>query len=172
MNETVKTLTSRRSMRHFKKEQLLENELQEVLQAAVNAPTGGNRQSALMVVVQDEKMVRKLSAMNAAVLGKTDIDPFYGAPTVVVVLADTQIPTWKEDGSLVLGNLMNAAYSMGIGSCWIHRAYQVFESEEGKALLKEWGIPETYAGVGHCILGYADGEEREITHRADYIRRV
>ena len=172
MNDTLKTLISRRSMRHFKKEQLLENELQEVLQAGVNAPTGGNRQSALMVVVQDEKMVAKLSAMNAAVLGKTDIDPFYGAPTVVIVLADTRIPTWKEDGSLVLGNLMNAAYSIGIGSCWIHRAYQVFESEEGKALLKEWGIPECYAGVGHCILGYPDGEEREITHREDYIHRV
>ena len=172
MNDTIKTLTSRRSMRQFKKEQLLDSELQEVLQAGMNAPTGGNRQSALMVVVQDEEMVAKLSAMNAEVLGKTGIDPFYGAPTVVVVLADTRIPTWKEDGSLVLGNLMNAAYSVGIGSCWIHRAYQVFETEEGKKLLSKWGIPEEYAGVGHCILGYPDGDERPISHREDYIRRV
>lgn len=170
MNETIHTLTTRRSMRKFKTEPLIDQELDAILAAGMNAPTGGNRQPVRMVAVTKPDMVKKLSAMNAAVLGKPEIDPFYGAPMVIVVLADSSVSgTWKEDGSLVMGNLMNAASSLGIGSCWIHRAYEVFESEEGKALLREWGIPETCCGVGHCILGYPDGDPREITHSDDMI---
>ena len=173
MNETIHSLTQRRSMRRFKNEPLLDQELNAILEAGINAPTGGNRQPVYMAVVRDPVMVKKLSRMNAEVLGKPEADPFYGAPMVIAVLADPAVSgTWKEDGSLVLGNLMNAAWSLGIGSCWIHRAFEVFESAEGKALLREWGIPETCCGVGHCILGYPDGEPREITHRGDTIVQV
>ncbi len=172
MNETCKNLTTRRSVRKFKPDQLLETELQEVLAAGMNAPSGMNRQPAVMVVVQDPEMIRKLSAMNAAVMGKPDIDPFYGAPTVVVVLSDTSAPTWQEDGTLVLGNLMNAAWSMGIGSCWIHRARQVFESEEGRKLLAQWGLSENYAGIGHCLLGYPDMEPKNLPRKSNYVIRV
>ena len=104
-----------------------------------------------MIVVQDKETIAQLSKMNAKVFGKEDMDPFYGAPTVVVVLADKNMPTCVEDGSLVMGNLMNAAYGLGVGSCWIHRAKEEFESEEGKALLKKWGVEGDYIGVGHCI---------------------
>ena len=108
-------------------------------------------QSPIMVAVQDPETIAKLSKMNAAVMGVTS-DPFYGAPTVIVVLADRSRGTYVEDGSLVMGNLMNAAYSIGVDSCWIHRAKEVFESEEGQALLKEWGIGGDYIGIGHCTL--------------------
>ena len=110
-----------------------------------------------MVVLQEKEVIKKYAKMNAAVMGM-DKDPFYGAPTVVIVLADKNRGTCIEDGSLVIGNMMNAAHSLGIGSCWIHRAYQVFESDEGKAMLKEWGIEGEYRGIGNCILGYMDGE--------------
>ena len=109
-------------------------------------------QSPKMVVLQNKEVIQKLSKLNSKVMGK-DIDPFYSAPTVIVVLADKTKNTYLEDGSLVLGNLMNAASSLGIGSCWIHRAKEEFETEEGKELLKEWNISDDYVGIGHCILG-------------------
>lgn len=113
-------------------------------------------QSAKMIVLQDKKTIQKLSKLNASVMGK-DIDPFYSAPTVIAVLADKTKHTYIEDGSLVLGNLMNAAHSLKIGSCWIHRAKEEFETDEGKELLKKWNIPDNYVGIGHCILGYPNG---------------
>ena len=107
-----------------------------------------------MVVVQDPETIRQLFRMNAAVMGGSG-DPFYGAPTVIVVLADKNRGTCVEDGSLVMGNLMNAAASLGVASCWIHRAREVFDTPEGKELLKKWGLSDSYIGVGNCILGYA-----------------
>ena len=102
-----------------------------------------------------------------------DAHPFYGAPVVCVVFADTNVNTWVEDGSLVIGNMMAAAHSLGLGSCWIHRARQEFESAEGKALMKKWGVSENYAGIGHCILGYAAQEPAPAKPRkADFIVRV
>lgn len=154
MNEAIKNMMERRSCRSYKKEQIKDEELELILTAGEWAPTGMGAQSPMMVAVQNPELIGRLSAMNAAVMGTTS-DPFYGAPTVVAVFADTNRATYVEDGSLVLGNLMNAASSIGVGSCWIHRAKEVFGSEEGKALMKEWGVPESYAGVGHCILGYA-----------------
>lgn len=154
MNEAIKNMMDRRSCRSYKEEQIKDEELNLILTAGEWAPNGMGAQSPMMVAVQKPELVKKLSAMNAAVMGSAS-DPFYGAPTVVVVFADANRLTYLEDGSLVLGNLMNAAASLGVGSCWIHRAKQVFESEEGKALMKEWGVPESYVGVGHCILGYA-----------------
>lgn len=150
-------LFERRSIRAYKSEQIKENELDYVLKAGLYAPTGRNFQSTIMVAVQDKELVCRLSKMNAEIMG-VENDPFYGAPTVVIVFADTSRPTHFEDGCLAMGNMLNAAYEMGLGSCWIHRARQMFDSDEGKALMKAWGVPEGYVGIGNCILGYADCE--------------
>lgn len=155
MNETIKTLTTRRSVRSYSKRAVEKELLDEILEAGMYAPCGRGLQSAIMVAVTDSERVYDLSMMNAAVLG-ADSDPFYGAGTVVVVFADSTVNTYVEDGSLVMGNLMNAAHSLGVDSCWIHRAREVFETPEGKALMKKWGIDEKYKGIGNCILGYAD----------------
>lgn len=172
MNEVLKCLKERRSVRKYKKEQISEEQLAQILEAGTYAATGMGMQSPVMVVVQDPAVIAKLSKMNAAVMGVSS-DPFYGAPTVIVVLADRQRGTCVEDGSLVIGNLMNAAYSVGVDSCWIHRAHEVFDSEEGKALLKEWGIEGDYVGVGHCILGYRDCELPQAKPRKEnYVYRV
>lgn len=173
MNEVIRNIESRRSVRAYSPEQIEEEELNLILEAATYAPTGMGMQSPKIVVVQDPGTIRELSKLNAEVMGSTG-DPFYGAPTVVVVLADSTRPTCVEDGSLVLGTMMLAASSIGVGSCWIHRAREVFSSEKGKAYLRKWGLPETYVGVGHCILGYpAKGATKEAKPRkADYIVRV
>ena len=156
MNETIKTMLERKSCRSFKNEQISDDELKLVVDAGLAAPSGRNLQPTIIVAVQDKETIAKLSRINAAVM-ESDSDPFYGAPTVLVVLSK-QTRTGLEDGSLVLGNMLLAAYSIGLGGCWIHRAKQTFETEEGKELLKEWGIEEEVFGVGNCILGYPDGE--------------
>lgn len=153
MNETINTLLTRRSVRRYKPDQVSDELLDTVLNAGQYAASGMNSQNTVLVAVRDSKTREQLSKMNAAVMGSSN-DPFYGAPCVVVVLANTTRGTWVEDGSLVIGNLMAAAHSVGLGSCWIHRAREMFDSDEGKALLKEWGLPETMRGVGNCILGY------------------
>ena len=153
MNETINTLLTRRSVRRYKPDQVSDELLDTVLNAGQYAASGMNSQNTVLVAVRDPETRDQLSKMNAAVMGSSN-DPFYGAPCVVVVLANTTRGTWVEDGSLVIGNLMAAAHSVGLGSCWIHRAREMFDSDEGKALLKEWGLPETMRGVGNCILGY------------------
>lgn len=157
MNDVIKNMIERRSIKKYKDEQIKKEDLELILEAGKYAANGMGMQSPIMVVLQDKEVIKKYAKMNAAVMGM-DKDPFYGAPTVVIVLADKNRGTCIEDGSLVIGNMMNAAHSLGIGSCWIHRAYQVFESDEGKAMLKEWGIEGEYRGIGNCILGYMDGE--------------
>ena len=160
MNDTMKTLIERRSCRSYKADQIKSEELDAVITAGIWAPTGMNRQHTRLVAVTDSETVKKLSEMNAAVMGR-DSDPFYGAPCVIIVFADSDVYTYIEDGSLAMGNMLNAAHSMGLGSCWIHRAKEMFESDEGKALMAEWGIPESYKGVGNCILGYAAAPAQE-----------
>jgi nitroreductase len=172
MNETIKTLLERRSIRKFKPEQIKDDELNAILEAGMYAPSGANQQSALFVVVQDKDTIKKLTAMNAAVL-KKDIDPYYKAPTIVLVFADRSKVTPVEDAALALGNMFNAAASLGIGSCWVHRTKQMFETEAGKDLLKKWGITGDYTGVGSCILGYPDGEHPKAAPRKDnFVIRV
>lgn len=171
MKETLQDLKTRRSCRNFKPGLIKEEELQAILEAGTYAPTGMGKQSPIMVVVQKPELVEKLSKMNAAVMGSTG-DPFYGASTVVVVLANRERPTYLEDGSLVMGNLMNAAHAVGVGSCWIHRAKEVFASEEGQALLKEWGITGDYVGIGHCVLGYEAEVKEAAPRKENYIIRV
>ena len=148
-------LLERRSVRKYRPEQVSDELLDAVLKAGLYAPTAKNNQKPVMVAVRDKETRDLLSKANAAIMG-VETDPFYGAPCVIVVLADPAFPTWIDDGSLVMGNLLNAAHAIGLGSCWINRAREFFDMEEGKALLKKWGIPETYRGVGNCILGYAE----------------
>ena len=156
--EMLNGLKERRSVRAYEPRQIADEELDIILEAGTYAPTGQGLQSPVIVVVQEPGLRNRLARMNAAVMGREG-DPFYGAPTVLIVLADKKRHTYLEDGSLVLGNLMNAAYAVGLGSCWIHRAKEEFETEEGKALLREWGLSEDYVGIGHCILGYAASPE-------------
>ena len=156
MNETMQSILTRRSVRSYKPDMIPEDVLERILKAGTYAATGMGKQSPIIIAVTDKAMRDRLSKMNAAVMG-TDTDPFYGAPVVLVVLADKRIPTYIYDGSLVMGNLMLAAHSEGIASCWIHRAKEEFASEEGKEILKSLGIEGDYEGIGHCILGYAQG---------------
>lgn len=173
MKETLQDIKARRSCRKFLDRQIDDEQLNAILEAGTWAATGRGMQSPIMIVVQDKPTLDTLSKMNAAVLG-VESDPFYGAPTYVIVLADRSRPTWLEDGSLVMGNLMLAAHAVGAASCWIHRAREVFDSEEGKAMLKAWGIEGDYAGVGHCALGYAaeNGEAPAKPRKEGYIVRV
>ena len=152
-NEVIKAMIERRSCRQFKPEQIKDEELQAILEAGKYAATGKGLQSPKMVVIQNPEVIAKLSKWNADIMGVTS-DPFYGAPTVILVLADATRTTAVQDGSLVMGNLMLAAHSIGVASCWINRAKEEFATEEGKALLKQWGIEGDYIGVGHCVLGY------------------
>ena len=131
--------------------------LDAILEAGLYAPSGLNNQKVVMVAVRDKQTRDTLARLNTQIRGVSS-DTFYGAPCVIVVLSDPERDTWVEDGSLVLGNLLNAATALGVGSCWIHRARETFDLPEGKALLKQWGLPETLRGVGNCILGYPAGE--------------
>ena len=173
MNEVLNCLETRRSCRAYRPEQVPEEALQEILRAGLYAPSGMGRQSVKLLVVQDPAAIAALERLNGGVLGSPDAHPFYGAPVVCVVLTDPEVSTCVEDGALVIGNLMLAAHSLGIASCWIHRAREVFASAEGKALLQQWGVEGEWIGIGHCILGYRDCEYPEAKERkADYIVRV
>lgn len=164
MNEVIKTINERRSIRAYRNEQISKEELDTILNAGTYAPSGMGQQASMLVAVQDPTIIAQMSGLNAKVMGM-DLDPFYGAPTVVVVFADSSRITYIEDGSLVIGNMMLAAASIGIDSCWIHRAKETFETEEGKAFKKQWGIPDSYIGIGNCILGYREGDLPEAAER-------
>ena len=160
MNTTMEDLLTRRSIRSYTDEMPPMEVIEEICKAGTYAPTGMNKQSPIIIAVTNREVRDKLSRLNANVFGKdNDMDPFYGAPVVLVVLADRNAAfTWLEDGSLVMGNLLNAAHAKGLGSCWIHRAKEVFETEEGKAILADLGIEGDYVGIGNCILGYVKGD--------------
>ena len=166
MNEVLKAIETRRSIREYSTKEVSRKDLDMILKAGTYAPSGMNRQPVIFVAVTDKETRDKLSEMNARIMG-TDSDPFYGAQTVIVVLADRTAPTYVYDGALAMGDLMLAAHSLGIGSCWIHRAKDEFDSPEGKELLEKWGIEGDYEGIGHCILGYADSEEPADKPRKD-----
>ena len=170
MNETLNLLRTRRSVRSFDTQRIPSDELlQEIVEAGEYAPTGKGMQSPKIIVVKDKAVRDRLSALNAEVMGNTS-DPSYGAPVILIVLADMECSTYLYDGSLVMGNLMNAAHALGLGSCWIHRAKEVFSSAEGKAMLKKWGIEGNYEGIGHVALGYALKEPAAPKSRkADYV---
>ena len=163
---TMEDLLTRRSVRSYTDEIPPMEVIEEICKAGTYAPTGMNRQSPIIIAVTNREMRDRLSKLNAAVMG-ADNDPFYGAPVVLVVLADKNVHTYVEDGSLVMGNLMNAAHAKGLGSCWIHRAKEMFETEEGKQILKDLGIEGDYVGVGNCILGYTAGDYPEAKPRKE-----
>ena len=154
MNPTLETILTRRSIRAFKPDMLPRETIDAIIEAGLYAPSGMNTQNTVIVAITDQETRDRLSRDNASVMG-VDRDPFYGAPVVLVVLAEKGRRTYVHDGALVMGNLMLAAHAVGAASCWIHRAKEVFDSEEGKAMLKEWGIEGDYVGIGHCALGYA-----------------
>ena len=158
MNEVLHCLLTRRSVKKYLSQPVEKEKLDAVLEAGTYAACGMGRQAGKIVVLQNPDDIAQLEKMNASILGNPDAHPFYGAPVVCVVFADTNVNTWVEDGSLVIGNMMAAAHSLGLGSCWIHRAKEVFASEEGKALLKKWGVEGDYEGIGHCVLGYPAGD--------------
>lgn len=153
MNEVLKAIKERRSTKSFKSDMVPMEIIDQICEAGTWAANGKGAQAGMIVAVTDKETRDKLSRLNAAVMG-SDKDPFYGAPVVLVVLADKSVPTYVYDGSLVMGNLMLAAHSLGVGSCWIHRAKQVFDSEEGKAILASLGVEGEWEGVGNCIIGY------------------
>ncbi len=162
MNETLKVLEERRSCRAFKSDMITEEELNSVIKAGTYAPSGMGRQSPIIIAITNKEVRDALAKENAKIGGwGEDFDPFYGAPVVLIVLADISISTYKEDGSLVIGNMLNAAESIGLGSIWIHRAKEEFEAEFGKNLLKKLGIEGDYEGIGHCALGYPAGEKSQ-----------
>ena len=171
---TREAMINRRSVRKYKTDMIPRDIIERIVEAGTYAANGRGHQASIILAVTNKELRDKLSEMNRKIGGWDEgFDPFYGAPVVLVVLAEKDWPTHVYDGSLVMGNLMLAAHAVGVDSCWIHRAKEEFASPEGKALLKEWGLSENYVGIGHCILGYRDCEYPEAKERkADYIVRV
>lgn len=168
MNEAYKNLIERRSIRKYNNTKVSHDLMEKIVRAGQFAPSGMNRQIYAFVVVEDEELVARLSKMNADAMNSTS-DPFYGAKSLIIVFADTNAPTYLYDGALAMGNLMNAANALGVDSCWIHRAKEVFETPEGKEMKKTWGLPESYEGIGHCILGYREEEPGERAQRTSKV---
>ena len=166
-NEVLQNIRTRRSCRAYTAQPVEPEKLKAILEAGTWAASGHGWQAAKIVVLQDAAEIAELERMNAAVLGNPAAHPFYGAPVVCVVLTDPERNTCVEDGALVMGNLMLAAHSLGIASCWIHRAREVFASAEGKALLQQWGVEGEWIGIGHCILGYAAEPEKPAAPRLE-----
>ena len=163
-NQFLEIIRTRRSVRAYRNEEVPEDVLDAVLEAGTYAPSGGGRQSAVIIAVREKKLRDKIAKMNAEVMG-ADTDPYYGAPVIVLVLADSKASTCVEDGSCVLDNIMLAAHSVGLSSVWVHREKEIFESEEGKMLLREWGLPDTLRGVGGIALGYAEIQPEKAAER-------
>ena len=168
MNEVIEMMKTRRSIRKFKPDALPDEIIEQIAEAGTYAATGKNLQSPTIIAVTNKQLRDRISEMNRKIGGwQEGFDPFYGAPAMLIVLADKNVPTAVYDGSLVMGNLMLAAHSLGVGSIWIHRAKEEFESEEGKAILAELGITGDQVGIGHCALGYIDGGEPKAAPRKE-----
>lgn len=172
--EALETMITRRSVKDFIPGQMPDQTvIDKIIEAGTYAPSGMGKQSAIIVEVTNRAVRDRLSQLNAGVLG-CKIDPFYGAPVVLVVLADKAIPTHIYDGALVIGNMLNAAHAEGIGGCWIHRAKEIFDSPEGKQMLKDWGVSGDYEGIGFCILGYPKKEpsKQRTPRKSNYVFHV
>lgn len=168
MNEVLKAFKERRSIRKFKPDMPAKEDIEKIIEAGLYAPSGKGQQSAIIIAVTDKAFIHKLSAVNCRIGGWDEgFDPFYGAPVVLIVLAKKDWPLHVYDGSLVMGNMLTAAYSLGLGSIWIHRAKEEFETDEYKRVLTELGIDGEWEGIGHCALGYTDGELPKAAKRRD-----
>ena len=175
MNDIIKAMEERRSIRKFKPDMIPDEILNQIIEAGLYAPSGRGRQAPIVIAVTNKELRDKLSTVNGKIFGwKEGMDPFFGAPVILIVLSDKTADTYVYDGALTMGNMMNAAHSLGIGSCWIHRAREEFEMPEYKELLKSLGITGDYEGIGHCILGYPDGPAPKAVARKEnrvyYIR--
>ena len=166
MNETLEVLKTRRSCRSFKPDMVEDEKIEKIVEAGMYAPTGMGKQSPIIIAITNKEMRDKLAKENASVMGSNG-DPFYGGPVVLVVLANKEVGTYLYDGSLVMGNMLNAAESLGLGSIWIHRAKEVFESDFGKQILKDLGIDGEYEGIGNCVIGYREGDKQASAPRKD-----
>ncbi|SCY48792.1 Nitroreductase [Lachnospiraceae bacterium XPB1003] len=171
MNETLKVLETRRSCRNFKPDMVKDEELKAIIKAGTYAATGMGKQSPIIIAVTDKALRDEISAENRKIGGWDEgFDPLYGAPVILIVLADKEVPTHVYDGSLVMGNLMNAAESLGVASIWIHRAKEEFDSDFGKNILKKLGVEGDYEGIGHCAIGYAAEPAKDpVPRKADYV---
>lgn len=173
-NEVLECIKTRRSIKKYKRDIPPVEVLEAILEAGTYAPTGKNMQTPIILAVTNKELRDRLSRLNAEIMGATH-DPFYGAPCVFVVLADRSVleMTYINDGSLVMGNMLLAAHSLGLGACWVHRAREMFESEEGGSILRDLGIEGDFVGIGNCIVGYPDGDYPVIKPRkANYIYRI
>lgn len=178
MNSTIRDIITRRSVKKYIDKPVPMEMVEAVVEAGKYAPTGMNMQSPIILAVTNKEMRDRLSAINLDIITGRNMktssghsDPFYGAPVVLVVLARKDVGTHVYDGALVMENMMIAANSLGLGSCWIHRAKETFETEEGKAILKELGIEGEYEGIGNCILGYAaaDALKPQVARKDNYV---
>lgn len=159
MNEIIKAMEERRSIRKFKQDMVPKADIDQIIEAGLYAASGRGKQAVITVAVTNKEIRDRLSEVNCKIGGwEAGFDPFFGAPVVLIVLVEKDCPTGVYDGSLVMGNMMLAAHSLGLGSCWVHRAKQEFEMEEYKKFLTELGISGEYEGIGHCVVGYIDGE--------------
>lgn len=166
MNEVIKVMKERRSIRKFKSEMPERADLERIIEAGLFAPSARGRQAAIVVAVTNKELRDKFSAINCKIGGwDQSFDPFYGAPAILIVLAEKSWANRVYDGSLVMGNMLLAAHSLGLGGIWIHRAREEFDMPEYKALLKELGVEGEWEGIGHCALGYIDGENPEPAER-------
>lgn len=161
MNETLQTILSRKSVKKYKPDPVASELIEQIIAAGLQAPSGLNKQSPIILAVTNKQVRDELSRLNAGKDPFFRSDPFYGAPCVLVVLADKSVPTYLYDGSLVMENMLLAAHALGLGACWIHRARETFEMEEGKAILKSLGIEGEYEGIGNCVIGYPDMQPQE-----------
>ncbi len=168
MNEVIQAMKTRRSIRRFKPDMPAKEQMDQIIEAGLYAASGRGTQAVITVAVTNQELRNRLSSANCKIGGwNDDFDPFYGAPVVLIVLADKSRPTFVYDGSLVMGNMMLAAHALGLGSCWIHRAKEEFETEEYRQLLRELGIQGEYEGIGHCVVGYIEGDAPRAAERKD-----
>ncbi len=170
MNSVFENIYTRRSYRCYKPDAVPQDLIEKIVTAGTYAATGMNKQSPVIIAITNKGVRDELSKLNASIMGREDSDPFYGAPVVLVVLAQKCVSTHVYDGSLVMGNMMLAAHECGLGSCWIHRAKEEFELPEGKVILKSLGIKGEYEGIGHLVVGYPDGDVPVVKPRKeDYV---
>lgn len=173
MNEVIENIKTRRSVKKYKDDLVPQGLLDIIAESGTYAPSGLNKQSPIILEITDKKIRDRLSKINAKVAGMPEgFDPFYNAPVVLVVLADKSVPTYVYDGSVVMENMMLTAHSLGLGSCWIHRAKETFETDEGKQILKDLGIEGDYEGIANCIVGYAETEPVRRPRKENYIYKV
>ena len=167
MSSLLEQIKTRRSVRSFKPDPVPQDLLDRIIEAGSWAPTSRGLQSPIIIQVSNREMRDKIAAANARIMGQEGSDPFYGAPVILIVLARKDVANRVYDGSLVMGNLMLAAHELGVGSCWIHRAKEEFETQWGKDLLNSLGVEGEYEGIGHCALGYAAGPMPEAAARKE-----